>query len=132
MADSTTAACFQQLEAGLKQSLAESVAKLQSAAGGVAEGVPSGGGGGAAKKRILKDGVAVNDSIYPKVGVPSDPEGITKEWLTDCLVSRKIIAANNCVASMESTQIGEGRGYANVSPRPAAPHVLRARPTPRA
>ena len=69
-----------------------------------------------AKKRILKDGVAVNDSIYPKVGVPSDPEGITKEWLTDCLVSRKIIAANNCVASMESTQIGEGRGYANVSP----------------
>ena len=68
-----------------------------------------------AKKPILKDGVAVNDSIYPKVGVPSDPEGITKEWLTDCLVSRKIIAANNCVASMESTQIGEGRGYANVS-----------------
>ena len=118
MADSTTAACFQQLEAGLKQSLAESVAKLQSAAGGVAEGVPpSGGGGGSAgKKRILKDGVAVNDSIYPKVGVPADPEGITKEWLTDCLVSRKIIAANNCVASMESTQIGEGRGFANVSP----------------
>ena len=116
MADSTTAACFQQLEIGLKQSLAESVAKLQSAAGGVAEGVPPSGGGGAAKKRILKDGVAVNDSIYPKVGVPTDPEGITKEWLTDCLVSRKIIAANNCVASMESTQIGEGRGYANVSP----------------
>ena len=57
----------------------------------------------AAKKPILKDGVAVNDSIYPKVGVPADPEGITKEWLTDCLVSRKIIAANNCVASMEST-----------------------------
>ena len=69
----------------------------------------------AQKKPILKDGVAVNDSIYPKVGVPADPEGITKEWLTDCLVSRKIIAANNCVASMESTQIGEGRGYANVS-----------------
>ena len=119
MADSTTAACFQQLEAGLKQSLAESVAKLQSAAGGVAEGVPPSAAG---KKRILKDGVAVNDSIYPKVGVPSDPEGITKEWLTDCLVSRKIIAANNCVASMESTQIGEGRGFANVSP--AAPPVL--------
>ena len=62
MADSTTAACFQQLEAGLKQSLAESVAKLQSAAGGVAEGVPpsgGGGGGSAGKKRILKDGVAV-------------------------------------------------------------------------
>ena len=122
MADSTTAACFQQLEAGLKQSLAESVAKLQSAAGGVAEGVPPSGSAG--KKRILKDGVAVNDSIYPKVGVPSDPEGITKEWLTDCLVSRKIIAANNCVASMESTQIGEGRGFANVSPGGCTTHLV--------
>ena len=77
-----------------------------------------------AKKPILKDGVAVNDSIYPKVGVPADPEGITKEWLTDCLVSRKIIAANNCVASMESTQIGEGRGFANVSPGGCTTHLV--------
>ena len=77
---------------------------------------PSARAAAAAKKPILKDGVAVNDSIYPKVGVPKSPEEITKEWLTDCLVSRKIIAANNCVASMESTQIGEGRGFANVSP----------------
>merc|ERR1712096_555896 len=59
-----------------------------------------------AKKLILKDGVAVNDSIYPKVGVPKSPEEITKEWLTDCLRSRKIIAANNCVLSIDATQIG--------------------------
>ena len=60
--------------------------------------------------------------------MPADPEGITKEWLTDCLVSRKIIAANNCVASMESTQIGEGRGFANVSRHPAGCTTRSPRP----
>ena len=51
--------------------------------------------------------------VHSQNGIPDGEAGITKEWLTSCLLGRKLIAANNSVASMELTQIGVGRGYAN-------------------
>jgi len=73
----------------------------------------SGGGASDSDPLILKDGFPVNESSFPKVGVPSGPEGITAEWFTSVFHARGIIGNNVSVTSIESKQIGEGRGYAN-------------------
>jgi hypothetical protein len=67
----------------------------------------------AAAAPILKDGVAINDSIYPKVGIPDDPDAVTAEWVTAALQSRGIISQGTTVTNVDAKQIGEGRGYAN-------------------
>ena len=62
--------------------------------------------------------MAINESHWPKVGVPSGPEDITAEWFTNVFHTRGIIGSNISIISVDSKQIGEGRGYANVSRPP--------------
>jgi hypothetical protein len=41
-------------------------------------------GGDASRPLVLKDGFPVNESAFPKNGIPDGEAGITKEWLTSC------------------------------------------------